>query len=74
MWLMLQQEQPEDYVLGTGVTHSVKEFCEAAFGYLGLDLPGLRGARIHGFIARQRWIYWLPTPARPMSSLAGDRG
>jgi len=37
MWLMLQQEQPEDYVLGTGVTHSVKEFCEAAFGYLGLD-------------------------------------
>ena len=37
MWLMLQQEQPEDYVLGTGVTHSVKEFCEAAFSYLGLD-------------------------------------
>jgi len=37
MWLMLQQERPEDYVLGTGVTHSVKEFCEAAFGYLGLD-------------------------------------
>lgn len=37
MWLMLQQGQPEDYVLGTGTTHSVKEFCEAAFGYLGLD-------------------------------------
>jgi GDPmannose 4,6-dehydratase len=37
MWLMLQQEQPDDYVLGTGITHSVGEFCEAAFGYLGLD-------------------------------------
>jgi len=37
MWLMLQQEEPGDYVLGTGVTHSVKEFCEAAFSYLGLN-------------------------------------
>jgi len=37
MWLMLQQGTPADYVLGTGVTHSVKEFCEAAFSYLGLD-------------------------------------
>ena len=37
MWLMLQQEEPDDYVLGTGVTHSVGEFCEAAFSYLGLD-------------------------------------
>lgn len=34
---MLHQEQPEDYVLGTGVTHSVREFCEIAFGYVGLD-------------------------------------
>src|SRR5574341_990235 len=37
MWLMLQQEKPDDFVLGTGTTHSVGEFCEAAFGYLGLD-------------------------------------
>ncbi len=37
MWRMLHQEQPEDYVLGTGVTHSVREFCEIAFGYVGLD-------------------------------------
>jgi GDPmannose 4,6-dehydratase len=36
MWLMLQQSEPADYVLGTGVTHSVREFCEAAFSYLGL--------------------------------------
>ncbi len=37
MWLMLQHETPEDYVLGTGVTHSVKELCQEAFGYLDLD-------------------------------------
>ncbi len=37
MWLMLQQEEPEDYVIATGETHSVRELCEIAFGYLGLD-------------------------------------
>lgn len=37
MWLMLQQEQPEDYVIATGNQHSVREFADAAFSYLGLD-------------------------------------
>ena len=37
MWLMLQQEKPDDYVVGTGETHSVKEFCETAFDLVGLD-------------------------------------
>ena len=37
MWRMLQQETPRDYVIGTGVHHSVREFCEAAFSHLGLD-------------------------------------
>jgi GDPmannose 4,6-dehydratase len=37
MWIMLQQEQPCDYVIGTGETHSVKEFVEAAFEHVGLD-------------------------------------
>jgi len=37
MWLMLQQDQPDDYVLATGETHSVRELCEVAFGYLGLN-------------------------------------
>lgn len=37
MWLMLQQDKPEDYVIATGETHSVKEFLTEAFGYLGLD-------------------------------------
>ncbi|MBN2500292.1 MAG: GDP-mannose 4,6-dehydratase [Anaerolineales bacterium] len=37
MWRMLQQDAPDDYVVGTGETHSVREFCEAAFGCIGLD-------------------------------------
>ncbi len=37
MWRMLQQEKPEDYVICTGVTHSVREFCDAAFGHVGLN-------------------------------------
>ena len=37
MWLILQQESPEDYVIGTGETHSVKEFLEEVFNYMGLD-------------------------------------
>ena len=37
MWLMLQQDKPDDYVIGTGECHSVKEFLEEAFAYQGLD-------------------------------------
>ena len=37
MWLMLQQEKPDDYVVGTGETHSVQELCEAAFDRVELD-------------------------------------
>lgn len=37
MWLMLQQDKPDDYVIATGETHSVREFVELAFEYLDLD-------------------------------------
>ena len=37
MWCMLQQDKPDDYVIGTGETHSVKEFLVEAFGYVRLD-------------------------------------
>ena len=37
MWLMLQQDKPDDYVVATGETHSVKEFAELAFSHAGLD-------------------------------------
>jgi GDPmannose 4,6-dehydratase len=37
MWLMLQEDKPDDYVVATNETHSVKDFCQEAFGLLGLD-------------------------------------
>jgi len=37
MWLVLQQDKADDFVIGTGETHSVKEFLEEAFAYLDLD-------------------------------------
>lgn len=37
MWLMLQQDKPQDYVVATGQTHYVRRLCEVAFGYLGLN-------------------------------------
>jgi GDPmannose 4,6-dehydratase len=37
MWMMLQEEEPDDYVIATGETHSVRDFCEIAFGHLDLD-------------------------------------
>ncbi|CAN5679161.1 GDP-mannose 4,6-dehydratase [soil metagenome] len=37
MWLMLQQDAPDDFVVSTGETHAVREFCEVAFGHVGLD-------------------------------------
>jgi GDPmannose 4,6-dehydratase len=37
MWLMLQQDEPDDYVIATGETHAVREFLEEAFSHVGLD-------------------------------------
>ena len=37
MWKMLQQKKPDDFVIGTGETHTIKELCEAAFSYVKLD-------------------------------------
>jgi GDPmannose 4,6-dehydratase len=37
MWLMLQQDKPDDYVVCTGQTHSVRELCQVAFGHVGLN-------------------------------------
>jgi GDPmannose 4,6-dehydratase len=37
MWMMLQQPKPDDYVIATGETHSIRELCEEAFGYVDLD-------------------------------------
>ena len=37
MWLMMQQKEPDDYIIGTGETHSVRELCEVAFSHVGLN-------------------------------------
>jgi GDPmannose 4,6-dehydratase len=37
MWLMLQQESPDDYIIASGEAHSVRELVDCAFSYLGLD-------------------------------------
>ncbi len=37
MWMMMQQERPDNFVIGTGETHAVREFCKIAFGHVGLD-------------------------------------
>jgi GDPmannose 4,6-dehydratase len=37
MWLMLQQDKPDDYVVATGRTTTIREFCQLAFSYVGLD-------------------------------------
>jgi len=37
MWIMLQQDEPEDYVIATGISHSVRELLEVAFGYLNMN-------------------------------------
>jgi GDPmannose 4,6-dehydratase len=37
MWMMLQRDEPEDFVIGTGITNSVRRLCEVAFAHVGLD-------------------------------------
>jgi len=49
MWQMLQQDTPRDYVVGTGMTHSVREFCEIAFDCVGLDY--------HNFVVQDERFY-----------------
>jgi GDPmannose 4,6-dehydratase len=73
MWLMLQQTQPEDFVIATGVTHSVKELVEIAFAHLGLDWqkhvetdPALMRAAEHDALSgdpgkANRVLGWKPT-------------
>lgn len=73
MWLMLQQDKPDDYVIATGSTHSVKEFVELAFRYAGLnwrdyvviDKDLYRPAEVHvlkgDFSKAKRKLKWEPT-------------
>ncbi|MCW5848630.1 MAG: GDP-mannose 4,6-dehydratase [Anaerolineae bacterium] len=73
MWLMLQQDQPDDYVVATGKTHSIRRLCEVAFGYVGLNWEDyvyvnpadLRPAEVDLLIGdaskARRQLGWTPT-------------
>jgi len=77
MWLMLQQEMPEDFVVGTGETHSVKEFLELAFSHVGLrfqdyvteDSEFMRPAEVDLLLAdpskAKEKLNWTPTVSFP---------
>ena len=53
MWLMLQHDHPDDYVVATGETHSVREFCQVAFDYCGAGLGEARRGRSEVLPARR---------------------
>ena len=73
MWLILQQDQPDDYVLATGEAHSVREFVEKAFAHIGrtivwhgsgVEEKGLDRSTgetlvrsIHAIFGRPKWIF-----------------
>jgi GDPmannose 4,6-dehydratase len=77
MWLMLQQDRPDDYVVAMGETHSVREFCEVAFDYVGLkwdqyvvqDPAFMRPAEVDHLIGNPakagRVLGWEPTVSFP---------
>ena len=72
-WLMMQQPKPDDYVIGTGETHSVREFVELAFQeaglgnykkYIGIDPHYYRPAEVHNLVAdaakAKKILKWKP--------------
>ncbi len=77
MWMMLQQDHPDDYVVASGETHSVREFCEVAFDYVGLnwqpyivqDPAYMRPAEVDHLIGNPakagRVLGWEPTVSFP---------
>ena len=72
MWLMLQQDQPGDYVVATGQTHSVRRFCELAFAYAGLDYRNYVVVD-ERFFRPARSICWSATHPAPARNWDGSR-
>ena len=69
MWRMLQQDEPHDLVIATGEAHSVREFCELAFGYADLDWEGHVEIDPHYF--RPSEVNWLQGDASKAKRLIG---
>jgi GDPmannose 4,6-dehydratase len=63
MWLMLNQDEPDDYVVGTGTSHSIRDLVEHAFAYMGVEIEWRgQGAGEKGIVrsADQKWTSVLP--------------
>jgi GDPmannose 4,6-dehydratase len=69
MWQMLQQDQPDDYVIGTGEAHTVREFLDEAFGYLNLDWHD--HVRIDPRFFRPTEVYYLLADASKANQVLG---
>ena len=74
MWLMLQQDEPADYVIATGEEHSVREFVEIAFERVGLDPDEARRQSTRASCGRPRSTTSSATRRRRGASSAGRRG
>ena len=72
MWLMLQQDEPDDYIVATGETHSVREFLELAFSAAGPRLPRLRRVRPAATRAPPRSTSSWATRPRPSDVLGWE--
>ena len=73
MWLMLQQDKPDNFVIGTGETHSVREFCEIAFGHVDLDF--------NEYVVQDKRFYrpaevdlLISDPSKAQAALGWERG
>jgi len=71
MWLMLQQDEPEDYVIATGQTNSVRELVDIAFDQVGLD-PSNHATIDPRFLRPAEVEQLVGDPARPAPSSAGS--
>ena len=71
MWMMLQQEQPDDYVICSGMTHSVREFCDLAFSHLGLNYED-HVVVDEQFLGQQRLIFSLAIMGKRKGYLLGS--
>ena len=73
MWLMLQHDEPDDFVIATGESHSVREFAGLAFAHAGLDWEQLRRDRSSTTTVRPRSTSSGETRPRPSGSSDGSR-
>jgi GDPmannose 4,6-dehydratase len=71
MWLMLQQDEPEDYVIATGEEHSVQDFVDAAFGHVGID-PAKHVVVDQEFIRPAEVEHLLGDPAKARKALGWE--